>query len=64
MDNADIQKQCQKFLEDLGIPGFIVFGWQKSEKQYGFTYVNHKTPPAVTLKGMLWAAKDFAEKKL
>lgn len=64
MNNAEVEKKCQEFLENLGVPGFIVFGWQKSDEQYGFVYANKDAPPPVTLKGLLWAAHDFAQKKL
>ena len=64
MDNQEISEKCSAFLKELGIPGFIVFGWEKPDKKYGFVYSNHKTPPNVALKGMLWAASDFANKKM
>jgi hypothetical protein len=64
MEHDAIKKKCQEFLDDLGVPGFVVFGWQQADKKYGVVYVNRKTPPPVTLKGLLWAAHDFARKKL
>ncbi|OGJ55509.1 hypothetical protein A3D88_04610 [Candidatus Peribacteria bacterium RIFCSPHIGHO2_02_FULL_52_16] len=64
MDNADIQKKCTEFLNALGVPGFIVFGWQKPDEQFGFVYSNHKMPVPVVIKGMTFVLSDFVNKKL
>jgi len=64
MDNKEISAKCAAFLRELGVSGFIVFGWEKQDGKYGFVYSNHKTPPNVALKGMLWAANDIAQKQL
>jgi hypothetical protein len=64
MDSDEIQKKCSDFLAQLGIPGFIVFGWEKPDKQFGFVYSHRQMPPTVAVKGMTWALHDFANKKL
>lgn len=64
LNNDDIQKKCMDFLQSLGVSGFIVFGWQKDNKQFGFVYSQHKMPPNVAVKGMTWALNDFASKHL
>lgn len=64
MDNTEIQKKCALFLKELGIPGFIVFGWQKEDKQFGFVYSHRQMPSEVAVKGMTWALHDFVTKKL
>ena len=41
LDNDIIQQKCQDFVKSLGIPGFIVFAWQKPDKQFsdhGFSF--------------------------
>ena len=64
MNNDDIQKKCTEFLKSLGIPGFIVFGWQKPDAEFGFVYSNHQMPPPVVIKGMTFVLQDFVSKKL
>lgn len=64
MENQEISDKCSAFLQSLGKPGFIVFGWEKDDGKYGFVYSNHQTPPNVAMKGMLWAANDLAQKQL
>ncbi|MBI3331420.1 hypothetical protein HYZ99_00485 [Candidatus Peregrinibacteria bacterium] len=64
MDNEEIQQKCTEFVKSLGIPGFIVFGWQKPGDQFGFVYSNHKMPPPVVIKGMSFVLNDFVNKKL
>lgn len=64
MDSNEIQKQCSEFLQRLGVPGFVVFGWEKKDGQYGVVYSSQKMPPNVAVKGMTWALHDFASKKL
>jgi hypothetical protein len=65
MDNESIQKQCNELLKNLGVPGFIVFGFKKPENnQFGVVYSTKDTPPPVVVKCMSWALNDFSNKKL
>ena len=64
MDTTDIQKKCSEFVKSLGVPGFIVFGWQKPKNEFGFVYSNHAMPPSVVIKGMTFVLQDFVNKKL
>jgi hypothetical protein len=64
INNEDIQRKCEAFLRELGIPGFIVFGWQKSEDQFGVVSSFHEMPVNAAVKGMTWALNDFAAKSL
>lgn len=64
MKNEEIQEKCTAFLKSLGIPGFIVFGWQKPDEEFGFVYSNHQMPPPVVIKGMTFVLHDFVQKKL
>ncbi len=63
-DNEEIQRKCEQFLQDLRIPGFIVFGWQKSDQQFGVVSSFHEMPVNAAVKGMTWALSDFVQKSL
>lgn len=62
MDNTEIQKKCTAFLQELGVPGFIVFGWQKTKVEFGFVYSRHNMPADVAIRGMAWAIQDLSGK--
>ncbi|OIO53498.1 hypothetical protein AUJ46_04845 [Candidatus Peregrinibacteria bacterium CG1_02_54_53] len=64
MDQAELQKRVEEFLKSLDIPSFIVFRFQKSEKEFGFIWSHHEAPPSVVIKGLSWALHDFVNKKL
>jgi hypothetical protein len=64
IDNNAIQAKCEAFLRELGIPGFIVFGWQKTDDQFGVVSSFHEMPVNAAVKGMTWALNDFAAKSL
>jgi len=64
MDQADIQKRIEAFLQDLGVSSFIVFGWQKTPKDFGIVWSQHKMPPQVAIKGLSWALHDIVSKAL
>lgn len=64
LDNDDIQQKCQEFLQQLGVPGFIVFGWQKDDDQFGVVSSFHDIPVNAAVKGLSWALHDFTSKSL
>lgn len=64
IDNDAIQRKCEAFLQELGIPGFIVFGWQKNNEQFGVVSSFHEMPVNAAVKGMTWALNDFVSKSL
>lgn len=64
MDNQDIQLKCEAFLRELGVPGFIVFGWQKDDQAFGVVSSFHEMPVNAAVKGMSWALHDFVSKSL
>ncbi len=64
IDNDAIQQKCEAFLRELGIPGFIVFGWQKNDEQFGVVSSFHEMPVNAAVKGMTWALNDFVSKSL
>lgn len=64
MDNDQIQKKCEEFLRSLGVPGFIVFGWQNAAAEFGVVSSFHEMPVNAAVKGMTWALNDFVAKSL
>jgi hypothetical protein len=64
MDNQEIQKKCEGFLRELGVPGFIIFGWQKDDQAFGVVSSFHEMPVNAAVKGMSWALHDFVSKSL
>lgn len=64
MNNDEIQAKCEQFLRELGVPGFIVFGWQKDDAQFGVVSSFHEMPVPAAVKGMTWALNDFVTKSL
>ena len=64
MDQKEIQKRVEAFLKELGVPSFIVFGWKKTEKEYGIVSSHHEIPASAAIKGMSWALNDFINKSL
>ncbi len=64
MDHKEIEAKCQEFLNSLGVPGFIVFGWQKDNQEFGVVSSYHQIPSNVAVKAMSWALHDFANRAL
>lgn len=64
MDQEVIQKKCEEFLAQLGVPGFIVFGWKKSNDEFSVVSSYKETPPHAAIKGLSWALNDFINKSL
>jgi len=68
MDNPDVQKKCEEFLQSLGVPGFLVFGWKKGsdeegkKAEFGVVSSYHQMPKDAALKGMTWALQDFVQR--
>ena len=64
MDQPELQQRIEHFLQDLGIPSFIVFGFQKGEKEFGFISSYRQVPPNVAIKGLTWALHNFVQQNL
>lgn len=68
MDNAEIQKRCEAFLKELGVPGFVIFGWKKTpstssgQAQFGVVSSYNQMPKDAAIKGMTWALHDFVNR--
>ena len=61
LDNAEIQRKCEEFLKELGIPGFIVFGWQKAGKEFAIVYSTRQTPPNLVVKGVSFVLQEISK---
>lgn len=64
MDDKMIQEQCERFLKELGIPGFVTFCWQKGEKEFGIVSSYSKMPKTMAVKAMTTALYDLTKKAL
>lgn len=64
LDSQDIQRKCEAFLKDLGVPGFIVFGWQRDGEKFSVVSSFNRMPVNAAVKGMSWALNDFVNKSL
>jgi hypothetical protein len=64
MDQAEIQKKIEALLQELDAPSFIVFGWKKTDSEFGVVSSHHEIPPNAAIKGMSWALNDFISKSL
>ena len=74
MNEEEVRKKCEAFVQSLGIPSFIVFGWKKADlkdektgkatAQYGMVSSYHKMPSQAVVKGMTWALNDIVNKTM
>ena len=63
MDDAVIQQLCNKFLQSLDVPGFVVFGRQLGD-EWKVTYSLHEMPLKSAVRGMLSVADQLVQKNL
>jgi hypothetical protein len=71
MQQPELQKRVEKFLQEIGVPGFIVFGYMDSktepdiQKQQLHIVSSFKDMPTnVAVKGLSKLLSDFTEKAL
>ncbi|MBI1812307.1 hypothetical protein HY285_00450 [Candidatus Peregrinibacteria bacterium] len=64
MQQDDIQKRLDDFLAELGIPGFVIFGWKKSEDEFGVASSYRDVPAPAAIKGVSWALNDLINKTM
>lgn len=75
MTEDEVRQKCEEFVKSLGMPCFIVFGWEKKNeaeaaeeapkantKQYGMVSSYHEMPVPAVVKGMTWALSDIVNK--
>ena len=68
MDQQDIQKKVEDFLQSLDTPGFIVFGYQQGQegetKHFNIISSYNKMPANAAIKGLSQALTDFVHRSL
>lgn len=62
MDESDIRKRCERLLNDLPGSGFILFGWEKPEKEYDIVYSMKNVPAKVMLRVLVTLLQDLVMK--
>lgn len=64
MDHSDIQQKVENFLRELGVPGFIVFGYKKTDQEFEIVSSFNEMPTNAAIKGMSKVLHDFVERTL
>lgn len=59
MDTAQIQKQCEEFLKSIGMPGFIVIGFQTEKDKTQMVYSMKDMPVKGIVKGLTHTLNDL-----
>jgi hypothetical protein len=54
-DRDVVEAQCAKFLESLGGPGFIIFGWKKEDGTVDVVQSIQDMSPVEYFGGVSWA---------
>jgi hypothetical protein len=49
-----IQILCQQFLDNIGKPGFMLFGWQKDDGTYEVVQSTKDANPIAIVKAVTW----------
>ncbi len=62
MNTQDIQKQCEMFLQSLGVPAFVVLGIQSGPDNVEIVYSLNQMPIKGVMKGMTHTLNDLAGK--
>ncbi len=63
-NNTEIEKKIEQFLSQLGVPGFVVFGWNGTGDEFQIVSSFKDIPPNAAIKGLSWALHDFINKTL
>lgn len=64
MDQPEVQKKVEAFLQNLGVPGFIVFGYQKTGEKFEIVSSFNKMPIKTAIKGLSKVLNDFISRTL
>ncbi|PIR53137.1 hypothetical protein COU76_02800 [Candidatus Peregrinibacteria bacterium CG10_big_fil_rev_8_21_14_0_10_49_10] len=64
MNEQEVREKCEAFVQSLGVSCFIVFGWEKADRQFGMVSSYHKMPIQAVIKGMSWALNDIVSKAM
>ena len=52
MDQSELQTRVEQFLQELGMPGFIVFGYMQEEGKCEIVSSYNEMPINVAIKGL------------
>ncbi len=63
MSDEDIQAKVEKFLHGLGVPGFIVFGYKKSDNKFQIVSSYNQMPKIAAIKGLSKVLNEFIERE-
>ncbi len=59
MNTAEIQKQCEAFLKSIGMPGFVVIGFQTEPENTQMVYSLKDMPLKGVVKGLTHTLNDL-----
>lgn len=62
MDTAEIQKQCEEFLKRVGLPAFVVIGFQTDPENMQMVYSLKNMPLKGVVKGLTQTLNDLVSK--
>ena len=62
MNTAQVQKQCEEFLKSIGVPGFVVIGFQTTPNDTQMVYSLKDMPIKGFVKGMTHTLNDLVSK--
>lgn len=61
--DVTIQKKVEDFLKNLGVPGFIVFGYKKSDETFQIVSSYNHMPKIAAIKGISKILHEFIERE-
>lgn len=69
MNQADVQARIEKFLHEINMPGFIVFGYEQEQKdtktkQFHIVSSFKEVPTNAAIKSLSKVLSEFADKAL
>ena len=62
MDTAQVQKQCEAFLKQINLPGFIVLGFQADPENVQLVYSLKDMQLKSVVKGLTHMLNDLISK--
>ncbi len=57
-NSEQVKKQCQDFLDTLGVPGFIILGWKQPDNTFEVVQSMKEMNPVAYTKGVVWALNE------
>lgn len=61
--DATIQKKVEEFLKNLDVPGFIVFGYKKSDATFQIVSSYNQMPKIAAIKGLSKVLNEFIDRE-